>query len=172
MPTTAEWLKVFKDLDTASYAFNVPPLALWIGLLARMLISKDRHKLVPLIVISILMILYSVAVIVYYQLVYTYQDRNYKGDLNHIDLANQILRACNFTANTTFNLAHWVFAFSYLALSYRLELISKNLPENTHNRRYNTANLIVCLINVAMPAMIWVFDAKEVWKAAIITYDI
>ena len=57
MPTAAEVLKVFKDLDTASYALNVPPLALWIGLLARTLISKDRDKLVPLIVISILMVL-------------------------------------------------------------------------------------------------------------------
>ncbi len=57
MPTAAEYLKVYKHIDTASYALYVPPLALWIGLLARMLISKDRDKLVPLIVISILMIL-------------------------------------------------------------------------------------------------------------------
>jgi hypothetical protein len=57
MPTPYEWLKVHKDLDIASYALNVPPLALWIVLLARMLISKDRDKLIPLVVISILMIL-------------------------------------------------------------------------------------------------------------------
>ncbi len=57
MPVTAEDLKVFKQIDNASYALNVPPLALWIGLLARMLISKDRDKLIPLIVISTLMIL-------------------------------------------------------------------------------------------------------------------
>jgi hypothetical protein len=59
MPATAaDYLKVYKDLDTASYALFVLTLALWIGLLARMLISKDRDKLTPLIVISILMILY------------------------------------------------------------------------------------------------------------------
>jgi hypothetical protein len=57
MSTAAAEPKVFKELDTASYALNVPPLALWTGLLARMLISKDRDKLVPLILISILMIL-------------------------------------------------------------------------------------------------------------------
>jgi hypothetical protein len=57
MSTAAEILKVLKQLDITSYALNVPPLALWIGLLARMLISKDRDKLIPLIVISILMIL-------------------------------------------------------------------------------------------------------------------
>ena len=43
--------------NIASYALFVPPLALWMGLLARVLISKDREKLMPLIVISILMIL-------------------------------------------------------------------------------------------------------------------
>jgi hypothetical protein len=58
MSTAADYLKAFKEIDTASYALNVPPLTLWIGLLARMLISKDRDKLTPLIVISILMILY------------------------------------------------------------------------------------------------------------------
>jgi hypothetical protein len=56
MSTAAE-IKVYKQIDTASYTFNVPPLALWIGLLAKTLISKDRNKLTPLIVISILMIL-------------------------------------------------------------------------------------------------------------------
>jgi hypothetical protein len=75
MTTAAEYLKFVKQLDTASYASNVPPLALWIGLLAKMLISKDRDKLVPLIVISILMILTLVASIVFYQLVYTYNHR-------------------------------------------------------------------------------------------------
>ncbi len=78
----------------------------------------------------------------------------------------------SFTLDTTFNLAHWVFAFSYLALSYRLELISKNLPEDTHNCRLNTVNVIVCLINVVIPAMIWLFDSKNNLKAEIITYDI
>jgi hypothetical protein len=71
MPTFEEYLKVIKHIDTASYALNVPPLALWICLLVRMLISKDWDKLTPLIVISILMILYSVASIVLWQLNYT-----------------------------------------------------------------------------------------------------
>jgi hypothetical protein len=55
--TTAEYLKVYKYQETASYALFVPTLTFWIGLLARMVISKDRDKLVPLIVISILMLL-------------------------------------------------------------------------------------------------------------------
>ncbi len=64
MPVTAAEVKVYKYIDTASYALNVAPLALWIGLLSRMLISKDRDKLVPLIVNSILMILSYIAFIV------------------------------------------------------------------------------------------------------------
>ncbi len=103
---------------------------------------------------------------------YTYNDRYYSGDLNHLYLANQILYACAFTTNTTFNLAHWVFAFSYSALSYRLELISKNLPEHTHNRRLNTVNVIVCLINVAIAVIAWVLWSEEEYKAALITLDI
>jgi hypothetical protein len=59
-----------------------------------------------------------------------------------------------------------------LALSYRLELISKNLPENTHNCRLNTVNVIVCLANVAIPAIYWVFDIKDEYNAATITYEI
>ena len=92
--------------------------------------------------------------------------------MKYVQLTLQILQACNFTANTTFNLAHWVFAFSYLALSYRLELISKNLPGDTHNCRLNTVNVIVCLVNVAIPAIEWVFGINEEYKAALITYDI
>ncbi len=103
---------------------------------------------------------------------YTYSDRSNNGDLNHYDLAKQILNACVFTSNTTFNLAHWIFAFSYLALSYRLELISKSLPEVTHNCRLNTVNVIVCLINVAIPAIYWVFDMKGEYKASYIIFDI
>jgi hypothetical protein len=58
MPVSAAEVKVLKHIDTASYALTVPPLALWISFLVRMLISKYREKLTPLIVISILMILY------------------------------------------------------------------------------------------------------------------
>ncbi len=163
---------MWKELDTASYALNVPPLALWIGLLPRMLILKDRDKLVPLIVISIPMILYSVANVTDWQLVYTFNDRKYNGDLNNRYLALQILEACTFTGNTTLNLAHWIFAFSYLALSYRLELISKNLPEGTHNCRLNTVNVLVCLFNVAISAIYWVFFMKKWYKAALITFVI
>ena len=89
-----------------------------------------------------------------------------------MDLVNKILGGCFFFADTTFNLAHWFFAFSYLALSFRLELTSKALPGNTHNCSLNTVNITVCVFNVAIPAMVWGFDMKHNLKAEAIAYDI
>ena len=76
------------------------------------------------------------------------------------------------TTNTTFNLAHWVFAFSYLALSYRLQLIAKGLPENTYNCHLNTANFLVCLLNVAIPAIVWICLDMEDFRDETIAYYI
>jgi hypothetical protein len=107
------------------------------------------------------MIVSLIALIVCYQLLYTSYLRNYNGNINHIDLANQILSACFFTVNTTFNLAHWLFAFSYLVLSYRMELTAKKMPADTYNCRLNALNIIVCLFNVIVPAIYWIYDAKR-----------
>ncbi len=76
--------------------------------------------------------------------------------------------ASYFTANTTFNLAHWLFAFSYLVLSYRMELKIKGQPEDTHNCRLNMVNIIVCLFNVAIPAIIWIYFMKDQYEVATI----
>jgi len=161
MSTEADYLKVLKNIRTASYAFNVPTLALWTGLFARLLFSKDRNELLALIVICFLLILSQIASIVYWQLTYTFADRFYNGDLRHQNLARQIICACAFTSNTTFNLAHWLFAFSYLTLSYQLELISKELPVRKYSCPLNTVNAIVCLVNVAIQAVVWVFFAQD-----------
>ena len=56
MPTHAEILKVYENLKITSHAMFVPSLALWLGILARTLVSKDRCKFHGLIVICILMI--------------------------------------------------------------------------------------------------------------------
>jgi hypothetical protein len=119
-PTESEYLKAYKQINIASYAFFFPIIVLWIGLLLRMLISSDREKFYGLIVICILIIVSFVASIIFWQLHYTIWDKHYKQDLNHVDLASHMLQACCFTTYTAFNLAHWFFAFSYLALSYRL----------------------------------------------------
>jgi hypothetical protein len=57
MPTPEEYIETFNHNRIAAYAFTLPSLALWIGLLARMLVSKDRDKLHGLIVVGVLMIL-------------------------------------------------------------------------------------------------------------------
>ena len=71
MPPTAAEVKVFDAINIASYALSALPLALWIGTFLRVLISKDRRKLIEIIIISILMILNQVGDIFYYQLFYT-----------------------------------------------------------------------------------------------------
>ena len=100
------------------------------------------------------------------QLNYTIFKRIYNGDYDHITLANQGFMACYFTIVTTFNLAHWLFAFSYLVLSYRMELKIKGLPEDTHNCHLNTVNIVVCLLNVALPLISWIYYMRGQRKVA------
>jgi hypothetical protein len=71
-----------------------------------------------------------------------------------------MIQAFEFTSFTTFNLAHWFFAFSYMVLSYRIELTAKKLPADTYNCRLNTVNALVCLFNVVVPAIVWIYDIK------------
>ncbi len=170
MSTTAEWVEVSEHINIASYAFFVPILVLWSGLLARTLVQKDREKFYGLIVICILMIVYLVTSIAGWQLNYTYYNRDYKGDMNHRVVLNQSILGLIFILSTTFNLAHWIFAFSYLALSHRLQLVAKDLPEDTHDCRLNIANIIFCLINVALPAISWIYTSKGEYKVANIAY--
>jgi len=66
------------------------------------------------------------------QLNYTYKEREYKAEIIHPHVTNNILNGCLFITNSTFNLAHWLFAYSYLVLSYRLEQASKKLPQHKH----------------------------------------
>ncbi len=75
MPSTAEYVEALKHINIASYALFVPTLILWIGLLLRMLISKDKEIFYGLIVISICMIVALIAIIATYQLNYTLWDR-------------------------------------------------------------------------------------------------
>ena len=54
--STAE-IQAWNEIKIVSYALNVPLLVLFIGILVRVLMSKDRRKLIELIVICILIIL-------------------------------------------------------------------------------------------------------------------
>ena len=87
-------VEAWNEIRIASYILNVPPLALFTGIFVRVMMSKDRRRLIELIVICILMILTSVANMVFLQLFYTYLDRAYKRDLNHPELDLNILNAC------------------------------------------------------------------------------
>ena len=87
-------IKASNQVRIVSYAVTAPPLVLWIGVLTRVLISKDRRKHTELIVISVLMILSLLADMGNWQLLYTHDDREYNGDINHPELWKQIQNAC------------------------------------------------------------------------------
>ena len=57
MPTAA-LVKAANQIKIVSYALNVPLFAIWIGILGRVLVSKDSRELTEVIVISFLMSLY------------------------------------------------------------------------------------------------------------------
>ena len=64
--------------------------------------------------------------------------------------------ATEFLHIASFNLAHWLFAFNYWALSWRVELTKNRMPPDTYNCRLNTINIVMSLINVMIPAIDWV----------------
>jgi len=107
-----------------------------------------------------------------YQLLYTYFYRQYNGEVKHSALWIQTINAFGFVSLTTFYLAHWVFAFCYLALTYRFQLVSKGMPEGAYNRRLNWLNAIVCLAIVAITSIYGALGAVRNKKAQAITYDI
>ena len=117
------------------------------------------------------MIISLIASIVYWQLAYTFYKASegfYELDLAEIN----ILQSLRFTRNSTFNLAHWFFAFSYLVISYRMEVTAKRLPADTYNCRIYTLNILFSVLNVAMPAMVWFFIAIKEDKASAIAFAI
>jgi hypothetical protein len=70
---------------------------------------------------------------------------------------------------SSFNLAHWLFAYNYWALSWRVELIKRQMNPDTYNCRLNAANIVVSLISVLIPAIDWVlYNHPELYKAFVI----
>ncbi len=96
-------------------------LLIWIGILTRTIINIA--ELCGLVLILCLMITCEISLIVLNQKQYTLFNKVYeRHDINVIlyyqnDLASMLLDIA------TFNLAHWLFAYNYWALSWRVELI-------------------------------------------------
>jgi hypothetical protein len=74
--------------------------------------------------------------------------------------------ALNSISFLTFNLAHWIFAFSYLALSYRVEMKIMGKSTYTLDCRLNAVNIVVSVLNVAFPVMGWICSLKDEWGKA------
>ena len=87
-------------------------------------------------------------------------------------MANAMLQGSYFIESTTFNLAHWMFAFSYLVVSYRIELSICDLPKKTFGYRLSFFNFTFCLLNVAIPALYWLYYSKDEYKLVGIFNDV
>jgi len=61
----------------------------------------------------------------------------------------------------TFNLAHWFFSYSYLVLSYNVELVINEMQEDTYNRRLKLLNVSVVAFIIIVPSFVWTYDMKE-----------
>jgi len=159
MPATAEEDKALLDINIACFVTCFLNVLLWMYVLVKMLIRKATAKFFALIIICVLMITAQIANVVYTQLIYTMYHRYYKGVLKHPKVVFQLIEAFIFICYTTFYLAHWLFAFSYLVLSYQIELNAKRQPLNIYNRRLNAVNITVCLLTVLLQLLAWVFNS-------------
>ena len=130
-PTNEEVIEMYQVMNIVSWVTTFPVLVLWIWEFVRIMRQKDRAKFFTLTVICFLMIVSLIASIVQGQVAYTCTKGFLNGSLNGDSPQYQILEASMFTAMTTFNLAHWFFAFSYFVLSYQIELLLNNQPEDT-----------------------------------------
>ena len=73
-----------------------------------------------------------------------------------------------FLNTAAFNLAHWLFAYHYWAMSWRVELIKNGLTPDTYNCRLKAVNIVVSLINVLVPAIKWLLDTYDKNEAYVI----
>jgi hypothetical protein len=103
---------------------------------------------------------------------YTSIERIFKAELNHPDLTDQILQACGFISNTAFNLDHWFFVFSYLVISYRVELTARGITDDSYNCSLNAVNILVCLFNVVIHSIFCLYFIKGEYKTAGILTDV
>ncbi len=74
-----------------------------------------------------------------------------------------------FLNTAAFNLAHWLFAYHYWAMSWRVELIKNGMTPDTYNCRLKAVNIVVSLINVLIPAIRWLLHIyNKLYRAYVI----
>jgi len=72
----------------------------------------------------------------------------------------------------TFNLAHWFFSYSYLVLSYNVELVINEMQEDTYNRRLKLLNVSVVAFIIIVPSFVWTYDMKENYLVSYSMFDV
>ena len=111
------------------------------------------------------MIVFQIANIIGAQLEYTLFNKLLINEKTiNIELYNQLIMASQFLIITTFNLAHWFFAYNYWALSWRIDLVSDRMPAEAYNFRLKIVNIMVCLLTVLMPVIEWLLFIFRKWK--------
>ena len=64
-----------------------------------------------------------------------------------------------------FNQAHWLFAYNYWVLSWRIELLQEEMSPDTYNKSLRIIYIVVTLITVGMPAIDWVLFNNRKMRA-------
>ena len=77
-----------------------------------------------------------------------------------LSITSKIGIAGFFISDSTFNLAHWLFAFNDWALSWRLDLIKENKPRDSHDCMLNTVNIFFSFVNFLTPTVLVALDTN------------
>jgi hypothetical protein len=95
--------------------------------------------------------------------------KSYEGEEFNQLLYEHVINGSSFLSKSTFFLSHWLLAFNLFALATRVGLAKRQISPDFYDCRLKTANIVVSLINVLLPAADWVmWSHTEYWKIIVI----
>ena len=124
-------------IDITTYSLCSLAFILWAATLTRMIVKKPQTEI--LAVISCLMIMFQVCFV-----------------MNRLFIQTEG-KAWNFifsfVYDSAFNLSPWLFAYNYWALSWRVQLLVENKPEDFYDGNLFKVCVIVGVYCVLTPAI-------------------
>lgn len=165
------WVQCVKHINIASLTTTIPTLCVWTALFIKIMLQEQRDLFFSILLICLLMIISQVSSIIGYQLDYTFNNKSLNDDLNNIYAASQLIEASFFIASVSFNAGHWFFAYSYLVLSFQIELITNEMRADTYSRQLNFLNAIVIIFIVVVPAIAWIYDIRQKYGVSDVMFD-
>jgi len=94
-------------------------------------------------------------------MVYTTWLKVYEEKVFNLKLYIQVQLGASFLSVAAFNEAHWLFAYNYWVLSWRIDLIRKRMSPDIYYCRFTTVNILMSLIILLLPAVDWVLQANQ-----------